>query len=122
MNGITTTARKRRRSKNDIEGRIAKVFHLTQVGELSSARHVLESSPVAPGNEATKRILTDEARRPSKPRTELDPAIADLEPEVPFDLGVDKFLHNLRTARPFGDDGRTSESWVGESSHLWPHG
>ena len=99
MNGITTTARKRRRSKNDIECRTAKAFHLTQVGELSSARHVLESSPVALGNEATKRILTDEARRPSKPRSELDPAIADLEPEVPFDLDVDKFLHNLRTTR-----------------------
>ena len=112
MNGITTTARKRRRSKNDIKGRTAKAFHLTQVGELSSARHVLESSPVAPGNEATKRILTDEARRPSKPRSELDPAIADLEPEVPFDLDVDKFLHNLRTARKGcagGPSGMTAE-------------
>ena len=85
MNGNTTTARKRRRSKNDIECRTAKAFHLTQVWELSSARDALESSPVAPGNEATKRILTDEARRPSKPRSELDPAIADLELEVPFD-------------------------------------
>ena len=72
---------------------------LTQVGELSSARLVLESSPVAPGNEATKKILTDEARRPSKPRSELDPRNADLEPEVPFDLDVARFLHNLRTAR-----------------------
>ena len=84
MNGITATA---------------KAFHLTQVGELSSARHVLESSPVAPGDEATKNILTDEARRPSKPRSELDPGIADLEPGVPFDFDVDKFLHNLRRAR-----------------------
>ena len=112
MNGITTIARKRRRSKNDIECRTAKAFHLTQVGELSSARHVLESSPVAPGNEATKRILTDEARRPSKPRSELDRAIADLEPEVPFDLDVDKFLLNLRTARKGcagGPSGMTAE-------------
>ena len=103
MNGITMT---------DIESRTAKAFHLTQVGELSSARHVLESSPVAPGDEATKRILTDEARTPSKPRSELDPAIADFEPEVPFDLDV-KFLHNLRTARKGcaggGPSGMTAE-------------
>ena len=80
--------------------------------ELSSARDVLESSPVAPGNEATKRILTDEAPRPRKPRSELDPAIADLEPEVPFNLDVDKFLHNLRTARTGcagGPSGMTAE-------------
>ena len=53
----------------------------------------------APGTEATKTILTDEARRPSTPRSEFDPGIAFLEPEVPFDLDVDKFMHNLRTAR-----------------------
>ena len=73
---------------------------------------MLESSPVAPGNEATKRILTDEAPRPRKPRSELDPAIADLEPEVPFNLDVDKFLHNLRTARTGcagGPSGMTAE-------------
>ena len=94
MNGITATERKRRRCKNDMECRTAKAFHLTQ-----SARHVLESSPVDPGDEATKKILTDDARRPSKPRSELDPGIAGLDLEVPFDLDVDKFLHNLRTAR-----------------------
>ena len=77
----------RGRSKHDIKGRTAKAFHLTLVGELSSTRHVLESSPVAPGDKVTKRILTDKAR-----------------------------------GRLFGDDGRTSESWVGESSSLWAHG
>ena len=56
MNGITAIARKRVAAKNDMECRTAKAFHLTQVGELSSARHVLESSPVVPGNEATKKI------------------------------------------------------------------
>ena len=82
------------------------------VAAKTTTRHVLESSPVAPGNEATKRILTDEARRPSKPRSELDPAIADLEPEVPFDFDVDKFLHNLRAARKGcagGPSGMTAE-------------
>ena len=44
----SATARKRRRSKNDMERSTAKVFQLTQVGELSTARHVLESSAVAP--------------------------------------------------------------------------
>ena len=49
--GSRQIVRKRRRSKKDMERRTAKAFHLTQVGELSSARHVLESSPVAPGNQ-----------------------------------------------------------------------
>ena len=29
----------------------------------------------------------------------MDPGIADLEPEVPFDVDMDKFMLNLRTAR-----------------------
>ena len=37
------------------------------VGEFSSGRHLLESSPVALGNEATEKLLTDEARRPNQP-------------------------------------------------------
>ena len=98
LNGITTTARKRGRSKNDMECITAKAFHLTQVGELSSARHVLESSLVAQGNEATENS-DRRGRRPSKPRSELDPGITDLEPELPFDLDVDKFLHNLRPGK-----------------------
>ena len=83
---------------------------------------------MAPGNEGTKKILTDEARRPSKPRSEFDPGITDLEPEVPLDLDVDKFLHNFKDSqervcwRSFRDDGQTSESWVGGPRHLWPHG
>ena len=43
---------------------------------------------MAPGNEATKKILMDEARRPSKKFGTSQ-----------FDLDVDKFLHNLRTVR-----------------------
>ena len=105
--------RKRRRGKNqDEENRAATAFHLTQLGELSSARQALEASPVAPGNEATRKILTDNTRRPRELRAELDPVIVSMEPEVPLNLGLDKLQQNLRTSRrgaAGGPSGMTAE-------------
>ena len=41
----------------------------------------------------------NEIRRPNKPRNDLDRGIADLEPEIPFDLDTNNLQHNSRTAR-----------------------
>ena len=111
--GSVASARKRRRGRsNENESRSARALFLTQLGELLSARHALEASPLAPGDESTRAKLTDENRRPSKPRTRLDQDILEMEPEEPFHIDVDKLQHNLRTARrgaAGGPSGMTSE-------------
>ena len=110
--GAVASARKRRRGRsNENESRAARALFLTR-GSLSSARHALEASPLAPGDESTRAKLTDENRRPSKPRRRLDQDILEMEPEEPFHIDVDKFQHNLRTARrgaAGGPSGMTSE-------------
>ena len=67
--GVAVAVSKRRRiKKNDVELRAARAFHVCEVVKLSSARQALEREPVALSTEATRKLLTDEARRPSKPR------------------------------------------------------
>ena len=68
---------------------------------------MLESSPVVPGNEA-KRTLTDETRRPRKPRSELDPAIEEFETGTAIRPQCQEILCWRRFR-----DGRTSEGWIG---------
>ena len=55
-------------------------------GRIVVARQAFEVFAVA--------AVTNESRRPSKPRD-----ILQMQPDVPFHIDVDKFQHNLRTAR-----------------------
>ena len=90
--GSVASSRKRRRGRlNENENRFAWALFLTQLGELSSAKHALEASPLAPGDESTRAKLIDESRRPSKPTTRLDRDILEMKPEEPF--------HKVRSQR-----------------------
>ena len=85
------------------------------MGELSSARHVLESADLAPGNNATHIALTLQDRRPALPR-ELPRELMERVPQRPFLLDDEQFAKNLRSARRCaapGPSGMTTE-------HLFP--
>ena len=69
------------------------------MGELSSARQALEGAEVAPGSRATLDLLRDESKRPRSARVPIPPALANLEPRVPFLLDEDLFARNLRSAK-----------------------
>ena len=69
--------RGRRRRQDDLELRVIRAERLVQVGELSSARQVLEGEALAPGNEATLRQVTDASGRPPQPR---EPSARSAEP------------------------------------------
>ena len=68
-------ARARRRGawrfQDTIESRTMRAEMLVQLGELSSARQALEGASLAPGDNATLTALTNEAKRPSRPREPL---------------------------------------------------
>ena len=68
------------------------------LGELSSARQVLESGDLAPGNLSSLRALADPEKRPPVPR---EPVPRELfrRPVAPFQLDEDKFALNIRQAR-----------------------
>ena len=59
--------RKRRRGANQ-DRKVAKAESLVMVGELSSAKQVLESANLAPVNLSTLRALPDPEKRPPLPR------------------------------------------------------
>ena len=86
-------------------------------GELSSARQVLESGDLAPGNLSTLRALADpEKRRPPVPREPVPRELLTRRPVAPFHLDEDKLALNIRKARRGaapGPSGMTSE-------HLFP--
>ena len=60
--------------------KVARAERLAMMGELSSARQVLESADLAPGNNATHRALTRQDRRPALPR---EPPPRELMERVP---------------------------------------
>ena len=92
--------RRRRRQQGDtVEKRADRALDLVQMGELSAARHALESDPIAPGNQQTQRALQDPNRRPAVLRSPLPPAILNQVPEVEFDLSQEVLLANLRSSR-----------------------
>ena len=61
------------------------------MGELSAARQALEGGPVALGNYATLRALTDPERRLALPREPLSPEVAH-QLALPFQLDTDLFF------------------------------
>ena len=68
-------------------------------GELSRARHILTAAELAPGNEATWRLLADPARRPPQPRTPVPSEVADYQPSSPLQLGPTAIAAALRDAK-----------------------
>ena len=102
----TAAVRKRRRG-SDQDRKAARAESLVMVGELSSARQVLESADLAPGN---LRALTDPENRPPLPREPRE-SLARM-PDSPFQLDEDKLAQNIRKARPGaapGPSGKTNE-------------
>ena len=112
----TQSVPRRCRQQHDDEGkRAARALSLVQM-ELSAARQALEGAPVAPGNTAILRALTDLEKRPPLPREELSRAVAEAQPTEQFELDSVEFLICLRRARrgvAAGPSGMTSD-------HLFP--
>ena len=102
--------RRRRESQNQCERRALRAMKLVQMGELSSARQVLEGVELALGNGDTLRELN---KRPPRPR-DLIPV---LPPRAPvFDLSEKVFCKNVRSARKGGARGPSGMT----TDHLRP--
>ena len=71
---------------------------MVQLGELSAGRQALEGA-AAPGNKTTLSALKDPTKRPPSPREAVPDHIRHFSPDEEFDLDVDLFLKNVRTAR-----------------------
>ena len=69
------------------------------MGEMSSARQVLEGAELAPGSRHTLNTLQDQSRRPRDARVPIPPPLANLRPRVPFALDGDMLARNLRSAK-----------------------
>ena len=110
----TQSIRRRRRQQHDDDGkRAARALSLVQMGELFAARQALEGAPVAPGNMATLRALTDLEKRPPLPREELSRAVAEAQPMEQFELDIVICLRRARRGAAPGPSGMTSD-------HLYP--
>ena len=90
---------RRRRAYNDVERRVRRAEQLVHLGELSSARQILEGSEVAPETRATLDKLKDRQRRPPQPREALPREIKEFQPIIPCDLDEKLFGRNLRSSR-----------------------
>ena len=104
--------RRRRTQVDTIERRAQRAEALVQLGELSAGRHALEGAPLAPGNEETRRALTDERRRPPTLRAPLSQDLLTSQPESPLNLSQEALLKNLKCARrgaAGGPSGMTAE-------------
>ena len=88
----------RRQPRDDIALR-ARAELLVQLGELSSVRQALEGAALAPGTNATLSMLTDESKRPARPREPLPREVLEHVPLLPFDLDEKLFLRCLRSSR-----------------------
>ena len=67
-----------------VASRISRAIGLANLGELSNARQALEGDAVAPGNERTWKLLTDENRRPRSVREPLNRRILSQDPPCPW--------------------------------------
>ena len=101
--------------KDTKERRTARALALAQMGELSSARQALEGAAIAPGDEKTWKVLSNEAKRPKRQRCPLDEGVLLLVPSDPLAL-VDLLLKTLRSAKK-GSAGGSSGMTV---EHLRP--
>ena len=111
-----TVVVRKRRHHTDQDRKVARAERLVMLGELSSAKQVLESGDLAPGNLSTLRALTDPEKRPPVPREPVPRELLSRRPVAPFQLDEDKLALNIRKARRGaapGPSGMTSE-------HLFP--
>ena len=112
LQGINVSCKSRRRQRDTVASRVSRAIGLANVGELSNARQAPEGDAVAPGNERTWKLLTDENRRPRSVREPLNRRIVSQDPSVPVDVDGDLLAKNLRTARrgaAGGPSGATAE-------------
>ena len=63
---VAIARRRRRHQGDDVQKRAARAELQVALGELSSARQVLEEEEIAPGTRATLQQLTDESKRPPR--------------------------------------------------------
>ena len=104
--------RRRRTQTDTIDRRAERAEALVHLGELSSGRHALEGAPLAPGNEETRRALTDERLRPPMLRAPLSEDLLSFQPESSLHLSQALLLKNLKCARrgaAGGPSGMTAE-------------
>ena len=71
---------------------------MVQLGGVSAGRQAQEGASLAAGDQKTLNALRD-PRCPAVPRDSVPDDIAGLQPEEPFVLDQDMFLHSVRTAR-----------------------
>ena len=90
--------RRSRTASDSVKRRGERVFCLAQLGELSSARQVLEGEPVASGDNHTLRSPGSFEETPSARDPLPDDALLH-QLEVPFSLEQDRLLRNLRVSR-----------------------
>ena len=87
--------RSRRHGQDGSVRRAERAGQLAHLGELSSARQVLESGELAPGTPETLRLLR---ARPAGPRDPLPADILGHAPNAEFQLDADRFKRNVRSA------------------------
>ena len=85
--------RSRRQGQDGVVRHAERADQLVQLGELSSARQVLESAELAPGTPETLRLLH------ATPRDPLPEDILGHVPDVDFQLDSDRFKRNVRSAK-----------------------
>ena len=90
--------RSRRHGQDESVRRAERADQLVHLGELSSARQVLESGELAPGTPETLRLLR---ARPAGPRDPLPAGILGHAPNVEFQLDADSATYD----RPIGSSG-----------------
>ena len=98
----TQAAVRRRRCRHrsdNVPGRVARAEAVVHLGELSSARQVLEGAQLAPGSRQMLQKLTDQSKRPREARVPVPPEVGNHRPQSHFNLDGDWFLRNLRSAR-----------------------
>ena len=107
VENCTTSFEKAR--TDGIARRVERADQLVHLGELSSARQVLESVELAPGTAETLRLLR---ARPATPRDPLPEDILGHLPDVEFQLDSDRFKRSVRSAKRWaagGPSGMTVE-------------
>ena len=89
---------RRRRSRHrgdNVPGRVARAEVLVHLGELSSARQVLEGAQLAPDFRQTLQKLTDQSKRPREARVPIPPKLVNIRPSREFNLDGALFLRKL---------------------------
>ena len=107
---VQVQSRRRSTRVPTTDQRAERAEQLVRLVELSAARMALEGDPIASGSDATLQALRDPRNRPYVPREPLPREVH--QPEGVIELDQERFLRNLRSARPGaagGPSGMTAE-------------